>query len=113
MVLGSRSAIFVPQPDVGLIILDEEHEWTYKQADAVPRYHARAVARKLGEYIGATVVLGSATPDVGEPQPRIMVHGHYFDTFVRTPDGWRIKTRGAMRGWSRTRWATESRSTAF
>ncbi|MCH8939948.1 MAG: DEAD/DEAH box helicase family protein, partial [Chloroflexi bacterium] len=65
VVLGSRSAIFVPQPDVGLIILDEEHEWTYKQADAIPRYHARAVARKLGEYIGATVVLGSATPDVG------------------------------------------------
>ena len=64
VVLGSRSAIFVPQPDVGLIILDEEHEWTYKQADAVPRYHARAVARKLGELTGATVVLGSATPDV-------------------------------------------------
>ena len=65
VVLGSRSTIFVPQPDVGLIILDEEHEWTYKQADAVPRYHARSVARKLGELIGATVVLGSATPDVG------------------------------------------------
>jgi primosomal protein N' (replication factor Y) len=65
VVLGSRSAIFVPQLDVGLIILDEEHEWTYKQADAVPRYHARAVARKLGEFIGAAVVLGSATPDVG------------------------------------------------
>ncbi len=65
VVLGSRSAIFVPQPDVGLIILDEEHEWTYKQADAIPRYHARAVARKLGELIGATVVMGSATPDVG------------------------------------------------
>lgn len=64
VVLGSRSAIFVPQPDVGLIILDEEHEWTYKQADAVPRYHARAVAQKLGKSIGATVVLGSATPDV-------------------------------------------------
>ena len=64
VVLGSRSAIFVPQPDLGLVILDEEHEWTYKQADAVPRYHARSVARKLGELTGATVVLGSATPDV-------------------------------------------------
>ena len=44
--------------------MDEEHEWTYKQADAIPRYHARAVAQKLGDLIGATVVLGSATPDV-------------------------------------------------
>ena len=64
VVLGSRSTVFVPQLDVGLIILDEEHEWTYKQADAVPRYHARTVAQKLGDLIGATVVLGSATPDV-------------------------------------------------
>ena len=51
--------------------------------------------------------------DTSEPQPKILVHGHYFDTFVRTPKGWRIKTRGSMRGWSETRWATESRSTAF
>ena len=51
--------------------------------------------------------------DTSEPQPKILGHGHYFDTFTRTPDGWRIKTRGSMRGWSQTRWATESRSTAF
>ena len=51
--------------------------------------------------------------DTSEPEPRMMLHGHYFDTFVRTPEGWRIKTRGSMRGWSRTRWATESKSTAF
>ena len=51
--------------------------------------------------------------DTSERQPTILVHGHYFDTFVRTPDGWRIKTRGSMAGWSQTRWATESRSTAF
>jgi primosomal protein N' (replication factor Y) len=65
VVLGSRSAIFAPQPDLGLIVLDEEHEWTYKQSDASPRYHARDVALRLAELCGAAVVLGSATPDVG------------------------------------------------
>jgi primosomal protein N' (replication factor Y) len=64
VVLGSRSAIFAPQPNLGLIILDEEHEWTYKQQDVPPLYHARSVAEKWAELIGATVVLGSATPDV-------------------------------------------------
>jgi primosomal protein N' (replication factor Y) len=63
VVIGSRSAIFAPQPGLGLIVIDEEHEWTYKQQDA-PRYHAREVAKKLAEYTGAVVVLGSATPDV-------------------------------------------------
>ena len=51
--------------------------------------------------------------DTSEPQPKILVHGHYIDTFARTSEGWRIKTRGSMRGWSQTRWATESKSTAF
>ncbi len=64
VVLGSRSAIFAPVPDIGLVILDEEHEWTYKQQDLAPRYHARDVALKLAELTGATVVLGSATPDL-------------------------------------------------
>jgi primosomal protein N' (replication factor Y) len=63
VVIGSRSALFAPQPDLGLIIIDEEHEWTYKQ-DSSPHYHARDVAIKLAELIGAVVVLGSATPDV-------------------------------------------------
>jgi primosomal protein N' (replication factor Y) len=62
-VIGSRSAVFAPQPELGLIIIDEEHEWTYKQ-DTSPRYHARDVAIKLAELSGAVVVLGSATPDV-------------------------------------------------
>ena len=64
VVIGSRSAIFAPQPELGLIIIDEEHEWTYKQHDKSPRYHARDVAIKLAELTGAVVVLGSATPDV-------------------------------------------------
>ena len=64
VVIGPRSAIFAPQPDLGLIIIDEEHEWTYKQHDKSPRYHTREVAIKLAELSGAVVILGSATPDV-------------------------------------------------
>ncbi len=64
VVIGPRSAIFAPQPDLGLIVLDEEHEWTYKQHDKSPRYHVRDVALKLAELTGAVVILGSATPDV-------------------------------------------------
>ena len=64
IVVGSRSAVFAPLPDVGLIVVDEEHEWTYKQHDSVPRYHARTVALQLAEMTGAVVVLGSASPDV-------------------------------------------------
>ncbi len=63
VVIGSRGAVFAPQPDLGLIVIDEEHEWTYKQ-DAVPHYHARDAAVKLAGLTGAVVVLGSATPDV-------------------------------------------------
>ena len=64
IVIGSRSAIFAPLPRLGLIIMDEEHEWTYKQTEPAPRYHARQVALRLAELTGAMVILGSATPDV-------------------------------------------------
>ncbi|MCH7652330.1 MAG: primosomal protein N' [Chloroflexi bacterium] len=64
VVIGSRSAIFAPQRDLGLIVIDEEHEWTYKQHDANPRYHAREVAARFAELSGAVLILGSASPDV-------------------------------------------------
>ncbi|MAG15050.1 MAG: primosomal protein N' [Dehalococcoidales bacterium] len=64
VVIGPRSALFTPQPNLGLIVIDEEHEWTYKQTDKSPRYHARDTALKLAELTGAVVILGSATPDV-------------------------------------------------
>jgi primosomal protein N' (replication factor Y) len=63
IVVGPRSALFAPAPDIGLIVLDEEHDPAYKQ-DAAPRYHARAVAERLAESSGAVLVLGSATPAV-------------------------------------------------
>ncbi len=64
VVIGARSALFAPQPNLGLIMIDEEHEWTYKQQDTSPRYHARDVAIRLAALTGASVVLGSATPSI-------------------------------------------------
>jgi primosomal protein N' (replication factor Y) len=61
VVVGSRSALFLPYPDLGLIVLDEEHEPSYKQ-ERTPRYHARTVALELGRLWRAPVLLGSATP---------------------------------------------------
>ena len=64
VVIGPRSALFAPAEKLGLIVLDEEHEWTYKQDDMSPRYHARTVAREMAIRLGIPLLLGSATPDV-------------------------------------------------
>lgn len=62
IVIGPRSAIFAPLRNIGLIVVDEEHEPSYKQFDQTPRYHARDVAVMRASYNNAVVVLGSATP---------------------------------------------------
>ena len=61
---GARSAVFAPLQNIGLIIIDEEHEGAYKQTSPAPRYDARVVARRLAQFHQAPLLLGSATPDV-------------------------------------------------
>lgn len=64
ILLGARSALFLPFTDLGLIICDEEHDASYKQQDPAPRYHARDAAIYLSSRYGAKVLLGSATPSL-------------------------------------------------
>ena len=64
IVVGPRSALFAPLPHLGLIVMDEEHEWNYKEENAAPRFHARETARKISELSGVPLLMGSATPDV-------------------------------------------------
>lgn len=62
VILGARSAVFLPYQRLGLVIIDEEHESSFKQYDPAPRYHARSVALMMARWSGAKVVLGTATP---------------------------------------------------
>ena len=64
IILGARSSVFLPFEDLGLIIVDEEHESSYKQIDPAPRYHARDVASKMAQIHSAKLLLGSATPSM-------------------------------------------------
>ena len=64
VVLGPRSSVFLPIPNIGLVIVDEEHEPSYKQAEPNPRYHARAAAIVLAQQHQAKVLLGTATPSL-------------------------------------------------
>ena len=64
VILGARSAVFLPFQNLGLVIIDEEHETSYKQQDPMPRYHARSVAIMLAQMFGAKTLLGTATPSI-------------------------------------------------
>ena len=64
VILGARSAVFLPFQRLGLVIIDEEHENSFKQQDPTPRYHARSVAIVLAQMYGAKTLLGTATPSI-------------------------------------------------
>jgi len=64
VVLGARSAVFLPFQNLGLVIIDEEHETSFKQQDPAPRYHARSVAIMMATMAGAKTLLGTATPSI-------------------------------------------------
>lgn len=64
VVLGTRSAVFLPFQNIGLIIVDEEHEPSYKQYEPAPRYHAKNVALMMAQMAAAKTLLGSATPSI-------------------------------------------------
>lgn len=64
ILFGARSSVFAPIKNLGLIIIDEQHDSSYKQTMPAPRYSAKLVAEKLGQLYGAKIVQGSATPDV-------------------------------------------------
>lgn len=77
VVIGTRSAVFAPVSNLGIIIIDEEQEDTYK-SEMTPRYHARDVAKYLCARAGATLLLGSATPDVGSRYYAETGRYHFF-----------------------------------
>ena len=93
VVIGSRGAIFAPQPDLGLIVIDEEHEWTYKQHDRSPLYHARDAALKLAELTGAVVILGSATPDLASYHRAQTGQYHLLELPARIGEARRVESR--------------------
>ena len=64
LILGVRSSVFLPFQNLGLVIVDEEHETSYKQQDPAPRYHARSAAMMLAQQCGAKTLLGTATPSI-------------------------------------------------
>lgn len=82
---GARSAVFAPLKNIGLIIIDEEHEGAYKQTTPAPRYDARVVARKLAEFHNCQLLLGSATPDISTYY-RAMNTGNLFELKKRYND---------------------------
>ncbi|HHE46808.1 MAG TPA: primosomal protein N', partial [Bacteroidetes bacterium] len=96
IVVGPRSVVFAPVRDLGLIVIDEEHDDSYKQSEPAPRYHGRDAALYRAYRCGATVLMGSATPDVcsyknaGEGRYHLLeLRERYGDGAL--PDVWVVK----------------------
>jgi len=64
LIVGARSSIFLPFDQLGLVIVDEEHEYSFKQYDPAPRYHARNAVFKLSKLHGSDILMGTATPSL-------------------------------------------------
>ena len=84
IVIGARSSLFSPFPNLGVIIVDEEHEAAYKQSDEVPKYHARDMAIVRGKLAGCPIVLGSATPSI-ESYANALKGKYTLHTLTRRP----------------------------
>jgi primosomal protein N' (replication factor Y) len=85
-VVGTKGAVFAPFSNLGLIVVDEEHESTYKQFDKKPFYHGRDAAFQLAKYHGADVLLGSATPSY-EMQFAVQQHRMVIAEITEKYDG--------------------------
>ena len=91
LIVGARSAVLLPFSDLGLIVVDESHEYAYKQFEAAPRYHARDAAVVLGQMHKATVVLGSATPSV-ESYHNATQGKYHLNTLTQRFEGFQLPT---------------------
>ena len=76
VILGSRSSIFAPVSNLGIVVIDEEHEWTFRQSDRAPRYHAKDVAERLCHMSNAVLLVGSATPDISTYHRSSLIGDH-------------------------------------
>jgi primosomal protein N' (replication factor Y) len=86
VILGARSSVFLPFHSLGLVIVDEEHESSYKQQDPAPRYHARNAAMVLASKFGAKTLLGTATPSIESYANCLMGKSGLVELFYRHAD---------------------------
>lgn len=92
LILGARSSVFLPFQSLGLIIVDEEHDSSYKQQDGTPRYHARSVAIMMGHHYHCHVLLGTATPSIESYYNAYQEHKYGLVTLAERHAGIQLPT---------------------